>query len=63
MIKSATIILKDDTIEIIHNDMVSSRQYLVRLTGWNNYYDFRASEEDLKDLAGSILSFIGKNNE
>lgn len=44
------------------NDSISSRKYLIRLTGWNNYYDFRASDDDLKNLANSILSFIKDHN-
>lgn len=63
MIQSQTIILENDTIELMKNDIISSRPYLIRLTGWNNYYDLRASEEDLKGLAESILSFIDKNHE
>lgn len=60
MIKSQSIIFQDDTIELMKNDVISSRQYLMRLTGWNNYYDFRASEEDLRDLVESILNFVNK---
>lgn len=63
MIKSQTIVFPDDTIELMKNDALSSRQYLLRLTGWNNYYDFRSSEKDLRDLANTILSFIGEQNE
>ena len=63
MIKSQTIVFVDDTVELMKNDSLSSRQYLLRLTGWNNYYDFRSSEKDLRDLANTILSFIGENNE
>lgn len=62
MIKSQTLFFDDDTVELMKNDAVSSRPYLIRLTGWNNYYDFRASEDDLKQLANSILNFIGENN-
>lgn len=58
MIKSQTIVLDDDTIELMKNTLLSSRQYLVRLTGWNNYYDLRGGEQDLRILAESILSFI-----
>lgn len=58
MIKSQLIEFEDDTIELMKNDSVSSRQYLMRLTGWNNYYDFRGGEQDLRILAESILSFI-----
>lgn len=61
MIKSQSIIFQDDTIELMRNDVISSREYLMRLTGWNNYYDFRASEDDLRDLAETILSFINKS--
>jgi len=58
MIKTQTIILTDDTIELMHNDMLSSRPYLLRLTGWNNFYDLRLSSEDLANLADSIKFFI-----
>lgn len=61
MIKSQTLFFEDDTIELLKNDSLSSRQYLVRLTGWNNYYDFRASKEDLKNLADNIYIFISEN--
>ena len=63
MIKSQTIVLDDDTIELMKNTSLSSRQYLVRLTGWNNYYDLRASDDDLKQLALAILNFIGEKHE
>ena len=58
MIKSQTLVFDDDTIELMKNSSLSSRQYLIRLTGWNNYYDLRASETDLRTLAESILSFV-----
>lgn len=63
MIKSQTLFFEDDTIELMKNDSLSSRQYLVRLTGWNNYYDLRASNNDLKQLANAILIFIGEKND
>lgn len=59
MIKSQTLFFEDDTVELMKNDTVSSRPYLIRFTGWNNYYDFRSSDEDLRTLANTILSFIG----
>jgi hypothetical protein len=63
MIKSQTLFFEDDTVELMKNDNLSTRQYLIRLTGWNNYYDLRASEDDLKQLALSILNFIeGKSD-
>jgi len=63
VIKSQTLFFEDDTIELMKNDSLSNRQYLIRLTGWNNYYDFRASNDELKQLANTILFFIGgKNN-
>lgn len=63
MIKSQTIIFSDDTVELMKNDILSSRQYLLRLTGWNNYYDFRASKEDLEKLANSILNFVVEHSD
>lgn len=62
MIKSQTLFFEDDTVELMKNDIISTRQYLIRLTGWNNYYDFRASDEDLRTFANTILSFIGDKN-
>jgi hypothetical protein len=63
VIKSQTLFFEDDTIELMKNDNLSTRQYLIRLTGWNNYYDLRASDNDLKQLALSILNFVeGKND-
>lgn len=53
-----TLIFQDDTVELIHNDLISHRKYLLRLTGWNNYYDLRASKDDLKAFADFITSFI-----
>lgn len=58
MIKSKFIEFENDTIELMKNDSISSRPYLIRLTGWNNYYDFRADEKTLRTLAEYILSFI-----
>ena len=63
MIKSQTLFFEDDTIELMKNNNLSTRQYLIRLTGWNNYYDFRASKEDLKTVADSILSFIEQKTD
>lgn len=63
MIKSQTIFFEDDTIELMKNDSLSNRQYLIRLTGWNNYYDLRASDDDLKQLALAILNFLGEKHE
>lgn len=59
MIKTKTIFFSDDTVELMHNDSVSTRPFLMRLTGWNNYYDLRLSEQDLRELAKTILFFIG----
>lgn len=59
MIKSQSLFFEDYTVELMKNDIISVRQYLIRWTGWNNYYDFRASDEDLRTLANTILSFIG----
>lgn len=63
MIKSQTIVFPDDTIELMKNDSLSSRQYLMRLTGWNNYYDLRLSDQELKQLSDTILSFIGEKHD
>lgn len=62
MIKTHTIVLSDDTIELMYNDILSSRQYLIRLTGWNNYYDIRISKDELQDLANNILKLIENND-
>lgn len=60
MIKTKTIFFSDDTVELMHNDSVSTRPFLMRLAGWNNYYDFRLSKDELKELAKTILFFIGE---
>lgn len=60
---SKILILQDNIVEVLHNDMLSNRPYLMRLTGWNTQYDFRASKEELENLAGFILSFIGESND
>lgn len=63
MAKSQTIIFEDDTIELMKNNVISSRPYLVRLTGWNNYYDFRSSKDDLRNLAKAILLFTEEQDD
>lgn len=58
MTKSQILLLENDTVELLRNDLLSRRPYLVRVTGWNDYYDFRASKEELTELSNFILSFI-----
>ena len=57
---SKMLILQDNIVEVLHNDMLSNRPYLMRLTGWNDRYDFRVSKEELENLAEFILSFVGE---
>lgn len=63
MIKSQTLFFEDDTVELLKNDNLTVRPYLMRLTGWNNYYDLRCSEDDLRQLALSIINFLGDKND
>ena len=50
--------LQDDTVELLENSILTNRQYLMRFTGWNNEYDFRASREELLNLVELILNFL-----
>lgn len=63
MIKSQILLFKDDNIEVFSNSMLSFRPYLLRLTGWNNYYELRASKEELKELADCLYRMIEDADE
>jgi hypothetical protein len=61
MIKpTRTIILDNDILEILHNEFLAKKPYLIRMINFNNEsYEIRADEDDLYrlyDILGKILS-------
>lgn len=51
MVNSKILILEDDILEILHNDLLSNKPYLIRMTNFSNeVYEIRADEDDLVRL-------------
>lgn len=51
MVSSKILILEDDILEILHNDLLSNKPYLIRMTNFSNeVYEIRADEDDLVRL-------------
>lgn len=51
MINSKILIFEDDILEIFHNDLLSNKPYLIRMTNFSNeVYEIRADEDDLARL-------------
>lgn len=63
MFKSKHIIFDDDVIEIMRNDFITNKCFLIRLAGWNNTYEMRASEEELRQLSECLISFIKETSD
>jgi len=51
MVNSKILILEDDILEIFHNDLLSNKPYLIRMTNFSNeVYEIRADKDDLVRL-------------
>lgn len=55
---SKTIVFDDAIVDILKNDMLSLRPFLIRINGYNSNYEMRFSEEDMKVFAESLLLMV-----
>lgn len=55
---SKTIVFDDAVVDILKNDMLSLRPFLIRINGYNSNYEMRFSEEDMKVFAESLLLMV-----
>jgi len=58
MVTSKTIVFDDAIVDILKNDMLSLRPFLIRINGYNSNYEMRFSEEDMKVFAESLLLMV-----
>lgn len=57
--KSKLIVLDQDAVEILANENLRYKPYMVRLTNYNNErYEMRLSGDDLKVLADFINTYL-----
>lgn len=55
MTKLRTIVLEKDIIEILYNEHLKNKPYLLRFINYNNeLYEMRADENELKELSAII---------
>lgn len=58
------IMTNDDFIEILHNELLKNRPYLIRFRNYNNeMYEMRATEEDIKSLTKMLEESITSKGE
>ena len=58
MVTSKTIVFDDAVVDILKNDMLSFKPFLVRINGYNVNYEMRFSEDDMKVFAESLLLMV-----
>lgn len=58
MVTSKTIVFDDAVVDILKNDMLSLRPFLIRIHEYNSNYEMRFSEEDMKVFAESLLLMV-----
>lgn len=58
MVTSKTIVFDDAIVDILKNDMLSLRPFLIRINGYNSNYEMRFSEEDMTVFAESLLLMV-----
>lgn len=63
MVDNKTIIVDDGCIDLFKNDLLSSRQYLLRITNFNDSFDIRLTKDELMGVAHGILYFVEKIND
>lgn len=64
MTKLKTIVLENDIVEILYNENLSRKPYLLRLVNYNNeLYEMRADENDLKELSSIINDIFRRKHE
>lgn len=60
--KSNLIVLDDDAIEILANENLLYKPYMVRLSNYSHErYEMRLSKDDLKVLADFINNYLENN--
>lgn len=58
MVTSKTIVFDDAIVDILKNDILSLRPFLVRINGYNSNYEIRLSESDIVGLAQTLLHMV-----
>lgn len=58
MVTSKTIVFDDAVVDILRNDMLSFKPFLVRINGYNVNYEMRFSEDDMKVFAESLTLMV-----
>lgn len=58
MVTSKTIVFDDAVVDILKNDMLSFKPFLVRINGYNVNYEMRFSEDDMKVFAESLTLMV-----
>lgn len=58
MVTSKTIVFDDAIVDILKNDMLSFKPFLVRINGYNINYEMRFSEDDMKVFAESLTLMV-----
>lgn len=63
MNKIHTITYKDDIIEILHNENLDKKPYLLRFFNFHNErYEIRMDEDDLKDFTKAIDDLFSQDS-
>ena len=59
-----TIGLSDDMVELLYNDNLNNKPYMVRLTNFSNErYEMVLSRKDIEHLADFLMDYIQDINE
>jgi|LakMenE01Jun11ns_1017448.scaffolds.fasta_scaffold8672918_1 hypothetical protein len=57
------IILQDDIIEIMHNELLKNKPFLIRFTNYSNEnYEIRMNQNELINFASNILQYSEKKD-
>lgn len=57
------IILQDDIIEIMHNELLKNKPFLIRITNYTNEnYEIRMNQNELINFARNILQYSEKKD-
>jgi hypothetical protein len=59
-----TVFINDDLgIDIQYNPDLSSRQFLLKIIGWDGWHEYRMSSADMLNFVESIADFIFDNSK
>ena len=61
--KRQVVVVDDGVFEILENELLSHKPYLLRIYSYNNSLDIRITKQDLKELVKLINSTIEENND